>query len=193
MKEFIQSRTFRIVASLIGVFLIAAVSFGGGVAVGLHKAKFSSDFGKNYERNFMGSRFNDGRGGQAGGGMMNGGQRGGGMMGFFRDVEGKDLRNGHGLAGTIISITDNNIVVKDKDNKENTVTVSDQTLIKSQGDSLKVNDLKVNDQIVIMGNPGDNGVVNASLIRVFAGANPANTSPTNTSPANTTNPANTNN
>ena len=31
----------------------------------------------------------------------------------------------------------------------------------------KISDLKVNDQIVVMGNPGDNGVVNASLIRVF--------------------------
>jgi hypothetical protein len=169
MKEFIQSRKFKIIAAIIGVFLIATISFGGGIAVGLHKARFSADFGKNYERNFMGSGFGEGRGG-----MMNGGQRGGGMMGFFRDFEGKDLRNGHGLAGTIISIADNNLVVKDKENKENTVTVSDQTLIKSQRDSLKVSDLKVNDQVVIMGNPGDNGTVSASLIRVFASNNTNN-------------------
>jgi len=157
MKEFIKSRTFKIIAAIIGVFLIAVVSFGAGVAVGLRKARFSSDFGRNYGNNFMGSRFNDGRG------MMDGG----GMMGFFRDFEGRDFRNGHGLAGTIISITDNNIVIKDKDNKENTIAVSDATLIKSQRDNLKLSDLKVNDQIVVMGNPGDNGVVNASLIRVF--------------------------
>lgn len=160
MKEFIQSRTFKIVAAIICVFLISVVSFGAGVAVGLHKARFSADFGKNYERNFMGSRFGDGRG-------MIGGNGGGGMMGFFSDFEGRDFRNGHGLAGTVISISDNNIIIKDRDNKENTVTVSAQTLIKSQRDNLKLSDLKVNDQIVVMGNPGDNGVVNASLIRVF--------------------------
>ncbi|PIP27568.1 MAG: hypothetical protein COX30_01170 [Candidatus Moranbacteria bacterium CG23_combo_of_CG06-09_8_20_14_all_39_10] len=159
MKEFIQSRTFKIIAAIIGVFLISVVSFGAGVAVGLHKARFSADFGKNYERNFMGSRFGSGRGTIGG--------NGGGMMGFFRDFEGRDFRNGYGLSGIIISVTDNNVIIKDRDNKENTVTVSDQTLIKSQRDNLKLSDLKVNDQIVVMGNPGDNGVVNASLIRVF--------------------------
>ena len=168
MKEFIQSKTFKIIAVIVGVFLVAVISLGVGVAVGLHKAKFSNDFGKNYEQNFMGSRFNDGRG------MMGGENRGGmmgGASGFFggimRQFEGRDFRNGYGLTGTIISITDNNIVIKDRDNKENTVAVSDQTLIKSQRDNLKLSDLKVNDQIVVMGNPGDNGVVNASLIRVF--------------------------
>jgi len=175
MKEFIQSRTFKIVAAIIGAFLIVAVSFGGGVAVGLHKARFSSDFGKNYERNFMGSRFEGGRGMMGDG--RRGSQEGGGMMGFFRDFEGKDLRNGHGLAGTIISIADNNLVIKDRDNKENTVTVNDNTMIKSQRDDLKIGDLKVNDQVVIMGNPGDNGVVNASLIRVFANNNFQNDQP----------------
>jgi len=169
MKEFIQSKTFKIIAAIVGVFLVAAISLGVGVAVGLHKARFSSDFGKNYEQNFMGSRFNDGRG------MMNGNNRGGGMMGnasgFFggmmRNLEGRDLRNGYGIAGTILSITDNNIIIKDRDNKENTVAVSAQTLIKSRGADLKITDLKQNDQVVVMGNPGDNGVINASLIRVF--------------------------
>ena len=166
MKEFIKSKTFKIIAGIIGIFLIAVISFGGGVAVGLHKAKFSADFGKNYERNFMGSRFGDGRG------MMGGrGGLGGFMGGMMRQFEGRDLRNGYGLAGTIVSITDNNVVIKDNDNKENTIAVSDQTLIKSQRDNLKLSDLKVNDQIVVMGNPGDNGVVNASLIRVFPNTN----------------------
>lgn len=162
MREFIQSRIFGIVASIIGIFLIAVISFGGGVAVGLRKARFSSDFGRNYEQNFMGARFGDGRGE-----MMGGGNRGGDMMGFFRDVQGQDLRNGHGLAGIIISIDNNNLVVKDRDNKENTVIVTDDTLIKSRGESLKTIDLKVNDQIVIIGNPDENGTVNASLIRIL--------------------------
>ncbi|KKR19844.1 MAG: hypothetical protein UT50_C0028G0006 [Candidatus Moranbacteria bacterium GW2011_GWA2_39_41] len=162
MKEFIQSRTFKIIASIIGVLLIAIISFGGGVAVGLRKARFSENFGKNYEKNFMGSRF----GNEAvRGGMME--NRKGFAGGMMNQIEGRDLRNGYGVSGTVISITDNNIVIKDSANKENTVTVSDKTLIKSQSDNLKLSDLKVDDKIVVMGNPGDNGVVNASLIRVF--------------------------
>ncbi|MDO8240485.1 MAG: hypothetical protein Q7T51_00665 [Candidatus Moranbacteria bacterium] len=160
MKEFIQSRTFKIIASIVGVLLIAIISFGGGVAVGLRKARFSENFGRNYAQNFMGSRFQDGRGG-----MMNG--RGGFAGGMMNQIEGRDLRNGYGVSGAVISITDNNVVIKDGANKENTVAVSDKTLIKSQGDNLKLSDLKVDDKIVVMGNPGDDGVVNASLIRVF--------------------------
>jgi len=162
MKEFIQSKRFKIVAAIVGGLVVVIVIFAGGVAVGLHKARFSENFGKNYEQNFMGSRFQDG----GRGGMM--GSRGGFAGGMMNQFEGRDLRNSYGLSGTVISITDNNIVIKDRDNKENTVTVSDKTLIKSQGDNLKLSDLKVNDNIVVMGNPGDNGAVNASLIRVFA-------------------------
>ena len=173
MKEMIQSKTFKIISITIGIFLVLIIIFGAGVAVGFRKAKFSNDFGKNYEQNFMGSRFNDFRGGMMGGELRGGP---GDMMGLARDFEGRGLRNAHGLAGTIISIDNNNIVVKDRDNKENTVTVNDQTLIKSQQDNLKVGDLKVNDQIVVMGNPSDNGVVNASLIRVFANNQPNNQS-----------------
>jgi hypothetical protein len=158
-----KSRTFKIIACLIGSFLIALVIFAGGVAVGLHKARFSNEFGKNYERNFMGSRFEDrseGRGG-FGGGMMNG------LGGMMRGFNGGDFLNGHGLSGTIISIADNNLVIKDRDGKENSVAVKDNTIIKSRRDDLKLSDLKQNDQVVVIGNPGDNGVVNATLIRVF--------------------------
>jgi hypothetical protein len=161
-SEIIQSRKFKIAAIAVGAFLVIIVSFAMGVFVGFHKARYSFEWGKNYERNFVG------------GGMM-GGERGGrgqggGMMGF----EGRNFRNAHGLSGTIISITDNNIIVKDQDGKENTVTVTDQTLIKSQQANLKITDLKNNDQIVVMGKPDNNGVVSADLIRVFSNNNQTN-------------------
>ncbi|MDP1884252.1 MAG: hypothetical protein Q8L10_02690 [Candidatus Moranbacteria bacterium] len=164
MQEFIRSKTFKTIAAVVGVFLVAVVSFGTGVAVGLHKARFSADFGRNYERNFMGPRFDGGPGPMGGPGFFDGSRYPDKMM---RQLEGRDLRNGHGLAGTVISVTDNNIIVKDRDNKEYTVAVNDKTLIKSRQDDLKVGDLKADDQIVVMGSPDDSGVINASLIRVF--------------------------
>jgi hypothetical protein len=156
MKDLIKSKAFNISALVVGIILFGLVCFSGGVAVGIFKARFSYNFGNNYERNFLGSRQ----------GMM-GGNRGGGMMGFFRNAEGKDYRNAHGISGTIISITDNNLAIKDKDGKENTIAVSDKTVIKNGRESIKITDLKANDQIVVLGNPGDNGVINASLIRVY--------------------------
>lgn len=154
-----KNKNLKMAVIIVGGLLAVLVIFTAGVGVGLRKARFSNDFGRNYERNFMGSRFDQGRG------MMGG--RGGFVGGMMRDFSGRDFRNANGLAGTIISVTDNNLIVKDKDNKENAVTVTDKTLIKSRLDDLKLSDLKNNDQIVVIGNPGDGGVINADLIRVF--------------------------
>lgn len=159
IREPQQSKAFKTAAIVIGVLIIALISFSAGVRVGFYKAKFSYAWGENYERNFIGGpRGFDGYGR----GMM-----GGGRTGFFRMMEGRDFRNAHGVTGTILSVSDNALVVKDQDDKENTVSVTDKTLIKRGRDTVKLSDLKAGDRIVIVGKPGDNGVVNADLIRVF--------------------------
>jgi len=149
MNDLIKLKPLKIIAGIIGGFILASLIFSAGVFVGLKKAKFSYRWGENYERNFMGPRPPMG------------------PMGFFHEMEGRDFRNPHGLAGTIVSITDNNLVVKDQDNKENTVAVTDKTIIKDRGLDLKISDLKQDQKVVIMGKPQDNGVINADLIRVF--------------------------
>jgi hypothetical protein len=159
MQEISKSKMLKVAALAVGGILVVLVSFAGGVAIGLKKARFSYDFGKNYERNFVGGPFQ-------GPGMMDRGPRG-----MMPDFEGRGFRNGHGIAGTIISIVDNKIVIKDRDGQENTITVSDQTLIKSGQNTIKISDLKQDEQIVVMGRPGDNGTINADLIRVFASGN----------------------
>jgi len=151
MDKILKSRKFVIAATIVGIFIIALVSFSAGVAVGFHKAKFSFKFGENYERNFIGPMHD---------GPM-------GMMPFPPEFEGKGMRNGHGVAGTIISISDSNIVIKDRDGKENTIAVSDKTIINLGRDAIKIADLKNDEEIVVIGKPGDDGVINADLIRVF--------------------------
>jgi len=167
-KEIVKSKKFKVALGIVGLLLIVLVSFAGGVAAGLHKAKFSYQWGQNYERNFMGvGRGNIGMmDADDRGGMMNG-RLTGAMMDLPRSAEGRDFRNAHGLAGTIISISDNNLIVKDRDNKENTVAVTDKTIIKDHMADVKLIELKANDQIVIIGTPNEQGVINADLIRVF--------------------------
>jgi len=87
----------------------------------------------------------------------------------FGEFEGRGMRNGHGVAGTIISISDNSIIIKDKDNKENTISVNDGTVINQGRDTIKIGDLKNDVEIVVIGKPGDDGVIAAELIRVFGG------------------------
>ncbi|MBU2028305.1 hypothetical protein KJ761_00220 [Patescibacteria group bacterium] len=159
MQEIIQSKKFKIVVGVVGALLIMLIIFAAGISVGLHKAKFSYKFGENYERNFMGNHSS--RNGWANNGPM------GMIREKFNNFEGRGFRNAHGIAGTIISITDNNIVIKDKDNKENTVAITDKTIIKLGRDDVRISDLKNDQQVVVMGNPGDDGVINADLIRVF--------------------------
>ena len=173
-QEIIKSKKFKIASIIVGAFLIILVVFAAGIAVGLMKARFSYRFGENYERNFIGPR------------MMNRGFSG--MMGGF---EGRNFRNAHGLAGTIISISGNNLIVKDRNGQENTVAVSDTTIIKSGRDTIKITDLKNDEQVSIIGKPSDNGVVNADLIRVFETNNiGGNSNPNNSNNANDANGGN---
>lgn len=168
MKEFIkiiESKTFRIALGFLGCLIGAMIVFSAGVHVGLRKASYSSQWGQNYERNFIG----------VGRPMMDGprppmmGVNGfdQGPRGMMRGAEGRDFRNGHGIGGTITSISENTVIIKDRDNKENTIAVTDKTLIKSGSSDIKITDLKNDQNIVVIGKPGDNGVVNADLIRVF--------------------------
>ena len=157
-QEIIKSKKFQIAVLFVGVFFVALVSFAGGVAVGLKKAKFSYKFGENYERNFVG--------GPPGPMGMMGGP---GPRGMMSDFDGRGFRNAHGIGGEIISVADNKIVLKDRDGQENTISVDDKTLIKRGPDTISVNDLKNGDRIIILGRPGDDGTVKADLIRIFSG------------------------
>lgn len=157
-QEMLKSRKFKIAALVVGAFILALVSFAGGVATGFRKAKFSYKFGENYERNFVGGPF------QGPMGMMDPKS---GPRGMMPDFEGRGFRNGHGIAGAIISIADDKIVVKDRDGQENTILISDKTLIKRGRDTIGAGDLKNDDQVVVMGRPGEDGMVSADLMRVF--------------------------
>jgi len=165
IQKITQSKYFKTILTTLILLIAGVIIFAMGVHVGERRARYSYQWGANYERNFVGGPDR----------MMNGGrerfdvQAGGpaGPMDMGRNFTGQDFRNGHGIAGTIVSITDSNIIIKDRAGKENTVTVSDKTLIKNGQTDLKITDLKNDESLVVIGNPSDNGVVNADLIRVF--------------------------
>lgn len=151
MDEMLRSHKFKIAAISVGSFILVLFIFALGVAVGIHKARFSNKFAQNYERNFMGQK-----------GMK------GGPMGFFGNFSGREFRNAHGIAGTIISISDNSVIIKDRDERENNISVNDRTFIKRGKDNIKITDLKNDDRVIVMGRPGDSGMIEADLIRVFS-------------------------
>lgn len=161
-KEIVQSKYFKGVAITVGVLIVAFLSFAIGVATGIHKAKFSYAWGENYEKNFVG-----GRGNMMGGelpGMM-------GRFGFDEKFDGRNFRNAHGIAGKVISLSDTSLIINNRENRESTVAVNDRTIINRNGETIKLIDIVKDDNVVVIGKPGDNGTVNADFIRVFKQGN----------------------
>jgi hypothetical protein len=148
-KNLGQSKTVRGVLLGIVIVVVVLIIFQAGVFVGFHKASFSFRMGDNYYRNF-------------------GGERGPGQgQGLPEDLMRGDLPGGHGVAGKIISVKLPTLVITGPDNLEKVVLVGTSTEIKKFRDNTSTTDLKVNDFVVVLGFPNDQGQIIAKLIRLM--------------------------
>ena len=169
IKKVFESKKVLVIASILGVLIIASLIFQVGVSVGFHKASFGRDWGENYGRNF---------------GMMRGGDQGplGGRM-----MNQENFPNAHGTVGKIIKTELPTIIVQDKDGTEKVVLIKDDTSIRSMKADMKGSDLKVDDFIVVVGSPNTTGQIEAKLIRIMPAGMPEfppqkATQPLNTKP-----------
>lgn len=153
-KQLSESKYFKMAAITGGVLVVALLSFALGVRVGLHKALFSTRFGENYERNFLG--WPEGRNGR----MMS-------SFGWMMDADDRGVRNPHGVSGEIISLSGDTLVLKDRNNQESSIRISPTSSINRGQETITADKLVVGDRIVVVGRPGDDGVIVARLIRVF--------------------------
>lgn len=152
IKEVVDSKWFKgTILTILGVIVLALV-FSAGIGIGYRKANFSYQWGDNYHKMF-----------------------GGPSQGFMRQMppplEQMGMRdefiNPHGTAGSVIKVDGANLIIKGNDNIEKTILVSDKTVIRSGRQDIKAADLKVGDMTVTIGEPNDQGQINAKLIRVF--------------------------
>ncbi|MEK7631050.1 MAG: hypothetical protein AAB417_03425 [Patescibacteria group bacterium] len=148
IEEIVQSKIFTGILSGIAITIVALLIFQAGIMVGHRKAAYSYHFGETYYRTF-------GRSGDA-----------------VRDAFPGELAGGHGAVGRIIKLEPPTIVVEGPDNIEKIITIGDQTIIKRFRDTITVNDLKLEDHIIVIGEPYDTGTINARLIRVMPGDMP---------------------
>lgn len=140
-------RTLSIVAIITGVVLVAVASFAFGFSAGLHKARYSYRFGENYERNFMKAERQEMK------------DR------VMQKMDGKLFRSGHGVAGEILSIAGESIIVSGPEDQENNVVLSDTTVIMKGGEKASLTDLQLGARIVVLGKPSEDGSIQADLIR----------------------------
>jgi len=148
-KNIVESKVFSIVMYILGVLFILVLVFQAGMIAGFRKASFGRDWGENYSKNF-GSPHKMPQ-------MMGGG---------FGDFG--NLPNAHGAIGKIIKVELPTIVVlDDKDNTEKVVLLDDKTEIREMRDSVKKENLKIDDHIVVIGTPNSSGQIEAKLIRLL--------------------------
>lgn len=142
VKKVLESRVVIKVLYGIGIVLVAMLIFYAGITVGFHKASFGHAWGENYERNF---------------GMMQN-----------RPMFGQDnFPNANGAIGKIIKITLPTIIVQDRDNIEKVILIKSDTQIQKLRENITTNDLKVDDSIVVIGTPNEQGQIEAKFIRIM--------------------------
>ena len=144
IQNFFQSKYFRWLLKGLGALIVLLLVFQLGFFVGFRKAGFSYGWGDNYHRAF-------------------GGPRGG----FLRDFEGRDLISGHGTAGTIAKIDNGSLIIKDQGGVEKIVNFDDDVSIKKGNADVQLQDLKVDDRVVVIGAPKNDGSIQAEILRVF--------------------------
>ncbi len=150
LQNLFQSKKFKWLIGIIGSLIILLLVFQLGMFVGFRKAGFSYRWGDNYHRAF-------------------GGPKGG----FLDDFQGRDFINGHGTAGTIAKIESSSLIIKDQGSVEKIINIANDTSIKQGMADKKLSDLKVDDRVVVIGSPKNDGSIDAKIVRVFDANSPA--------------------
>ena len=144
-RDIHKSQKVRGILIGLGVAVLVLVIFQAGMVAGYHKAKFGARFGDNFERNFVGPK-----------------------GGNFGDrLPGPGMPGGHGAVGEIVSIVLPQVVIAGPDNLEKTVLVGTSTMVREFRDEITADKLKVGDFVIILGNPNEEGQVDAKLIRLM--------------------------
>lgn len=144
LNDFFQSKSSKMVLLSVSAILVALLIFNFGMFIGFNKAFFSYRWGENYHKNFAGPK-----------------------GGFFREFSGKDFIDSHGAFGQIINIGDRLIIIKGRDDIERIISLEDNPVIKLFRDTVKISDLKLNDYVVVIGEPDESGKIKAKLIRIM--------------------------
>jgi hypothetical protein len=142
-KEIFKPIHFNKLLIVLAAIVILVFIFSLGLFVGHGKSRFSRAWGENYCGNIMGP----GRPG---------------MMEFDRPGF-----NAHSGLGQIIKIDQSSLVIKDQANIEKTILITDKTAIIRDNQNIKITDLKVDDKIVVIGRPNNQGQIEPNLIRVL--------------------------
>ncbi|PIT88236.1 MAG: hypothetical protein COU29_03140 [Candidatus Magasanikbacteria bacterium CG10_big_fil_rev_8_21_14_0_10_36_32] len=150
-NQIFQSKIFKGIVIGIGVLFVLSIGFKVGFIIGVKKADFSCRWSDNYQRNF-------------------GGPKAGILVGF----KGKEFVDANGTVGQIININSSTLVVKGVNDVEKIILTDDATSIQRFRDTIKIDDLTVGDNIIVIGQPNNDGQIEAKFVRVMPTVNEVN-------------------
>jgi hypothetical protein len=149
IKNIVSSKIFHNILTGVACLVASVLVFAAGVFVGSEKVKFSDGWGENYYRNFVNPS---------------------GLVDALPNIQDpfwdKDYINPHGLFGKIIEVNGDGFVITDSHGVEIPVHINGKTIIKDRHGNLKISDLKIDDQAVVIGEPIDRGEIDAKLVRI---------------------------
>jgi hypothetical protein len=151
-KAIANYKILRVVAMIAGCAVVLVFVFAAGVFVGVEKARFSYGWGENYYRNFVDDPVDQNSPGAS--------------KDIFWD---KNYITPHGVAGEIIEIDDSGMILRGPNDMEIPVSFSKSMTIKDNKHNLKIKDLNIGINVVVIGAPNDQGAVSAKFIRIDNG------------------------
>jgi hypothetical protein len=77
----------------------------------------------------------------------------------------------HGVAGEVIDVSSSSISVKDTHGNEQSIAIASGTPIREMDDMILISDIQPGDSVTVIGEPNDEGQVEARFIRVFQAQN----------------------
>lgn len=150
------NRPVKIALAISAVIVFSLLSFGFGVRVGAHKARFTENWYEGYRKDFMGPKSRN---------MMPPLKKMPPMMGDM--MNDADLLQSNSAAGVVVSVNGNVIVVKTIEGVEKTILVDNKTAFRKFREDVKITDITVGSEIVAIGSSDESGKIIPILVRVM--------------------------
>lgn len=141
-----HSKIFKWLVFTLAELILLIGAFALGTSVGFHKAGFSYSWATHYRGNFGGPTTGQ----------------------FMPPPSGSNFFTPHGEYGEILSVNGtSSIIIKDSGGNENTILISPGATIRQDYQTLLPQNLKAGQDIVVIGQPNDQGQIEARFIRVL--------------------------
>lgn len=163
----IPPRAFLYAAYVFGVVALLLVGFVAGQRFERIRFRHDMQWRNNYDNNFFG------------------GFRPRNMENMMRNFAPPPMRS-HGIIGTIMSVDDSSLIIKDNDGIEQSLEINKSTVVRSEIFPNKPEELKVGMKVAVLGRPDNKGQISAIIIKILEYKENSSPTPSATSSNNST-------